>query len=120
MTVYVDDLRAPFGRMKLSHMIADSREELDAMADRIGVARRWIQNAGTYREHYDVSMQAAQKAVLHGAQQVTQRELGSMLVSRRAPRSPAPAGERTETVEGPRGFAVGKLRSAPPPAPEGT
>lgn len=43
MTVYVDDMRAPFGRMKMCHMVADSDAELHAMAARIGVARRWHQ-----------------------------------------------------------------------------
>lgn len=43
MTVYVDDVRHPFRRMVMSHMWADSLDELLAMADRIGVARRWLQ-----------------------------------------------------------------------------
>ena len=47
MTVYVDDMHlspmGQFGRMKMSHMIADSTDELLAMADRIGLARRaWV------------------------------------------------------------------------------
>ncbi len=62
MAVYVDDMYAPFRGMRMCHLIADSREELDAMADRIGVARKWVQYPGTYREHYDVGIGARAKA----------------------------------------------------------
>ena len=84
MTVYVDDMYAAYGRMRMCHMIADSRAELDAMADQIGVARRWIQEAGSRREHYDVSMAARQRAVALGAIEITQRQLGRLLLARRA------------------------------------
>jgi len=40
VTVYVDDMRAPFGRLVMCHMIADTDGELLEMADRIGVQRR--------------------------------------------------------------------------------
>lgn len=83
MTVYVDDMYAPFGRMKMCHMIADTRAELDAMADTIGVARKWIQKAGTYEEHYDVAMGARKKAVKAGAIEITTDKLVWTLVSRR-------------------------------------
>jgi len=63
MTVYVDNvnIRADVpngGRMVRAvwcHMTADTREELDAMADRIGMRRSWIQHPGTWKEHYDVT-----------------------------------------------------------------
>lgn len=54
MTVYVDDMRVPFGRLIMCHMWGDSRDELFAMADRIGVARKWFQN--TSWEHFDISL----------------------------------------------------------------
>jgi hypothetical protein len=75
MAVYVDDMRAAFGRMVMCHMAADTREELDAMADAIGVARRWIQDAGTWREHYDVCQVKRAEAVRRGAVEVTSRRL---------------------------------------------
>lgn len=80
--VYVDDMRAPYRRMVMCHMIADTRQELDEMADKIGVARKWIQNAGTYREHYDVCLEMRSKAVAAGAVEITFRELGKMLAER--------------------------------------
>lgn len=74
MTVYVDDMyRVPMGkfrRMKMSHMIADTEAELHAMADRIGLARRWYQG-----DHYDVCMSVRAKAVAAGAVEITMQEL---------------------------------------------
>jgi hypothetical protein len=43
MAVYVDDMEASFGRMVMCHMWADTLDELLAMADRIGIQRRWMQ-----------------------------------------------------------------------------
>lgn len=86
--VYVDDMRASFGRMMMCHMIADSTEELLAMADRIGVARRWIQKAGTHREHFDICLSKRADAVRHGAKEITMRELGLMLRKRRVGEMP--------------------------------
>lgn len=52
--VYVDNMNAPFGDMIMCHMIADSSEELLAMADKIGVKRKWLQYPGTKHEHFDI------------------------------------------------------------------
>ena len=83
MAVYVDNMQAQFGRMKMCHMIADSTEELLAMADRIGVARKWIQSAGTAREHFDIAMSKRALAVEAGAVEVTMKELVRMTRARR-------------------------------------
>jgi hypothetical protein len=68
MTVYVDDMRAEFfpphapgRRFIMCHMIADTEEELHAMAARIGVACKWHQ----------------------GEQEITWREAGERMRRRR-------------------------------------
>lgn len=70
MTVYVDDARNPFGRMKMCHMLADSLEELHEMADAIGIKRKWFQG-----DHYDISLSKRRLAVDRGAKQVSSREI---------------------------------------------
>lgn len=83
MAVYVDDMRADYRRMKMCHMIADSTDELLAMADMINVARKWLQHAGTYREHFDICLSKRAIAIQSGAIEITMRELGMKLVERR-------------------------------------
>jgi hypothetical protein len=75
MAVYVDDMKAPYRGMVMCHMSADTHEELVAMADRIGVARRWIQYPGTFREHFDICASKRKLAVMNGAEEVTTKEL---------------------------------------------
>jgi len=83
MTVYVDDMQAKFGRMTMCHMLADTSEELLAMADKIGVQHKWIQHAGTPREHFDIALSKRALAVKHGAKEITMREAGQMVYARR-------------------------------------
>ena len=75
MTVYVDDMRAPYGRMIMCHMKADTTEELLNMADKIGVQKKWIQKQDTYMEHFDISLGKKTLAIQNGAVQVTKKEL---------------------------------------------
>jgi hypothetical protein len=79
MSVYVDNMRAPFGRMIMCHMIADTLEELHSMADQIGVARQWFQ-----RDHYDVCLAKRQAAISAGAIPITMREAARKVAKRRA------------------------------------
>ena len=74
MPVYVDDGKRPLGNMLMCHMLADTTEELLAMSDRIGIARRWIQRAGSPDEHFDIAQVTRAKAVAAGAVEVTQRD----------------------------------------------
>jgi hypothetical protein len=68
MAVYVDDLQIPYGRMKMCHMFADTREELLAMADRIGVARKWLQQPPKASWlHFDICLSKRAEAIRHGA-----------------------------------------------------
>lgn len=84
--VYIDDMHnspiGKFGRMKMSHMMADTTEELLEIADKIGLARKWIQYPGTNREHFDVCMSKRKKAIQFGAKEITWRELGEMVLNR--------------------------------------
>jgi hypothetical protein len=83
MSVYVDDMKAPFGKMIMCHMIADSREELDQMADSIGVKRKWIQYPNTPKEHYDICLSMRVKAVNLGAIEITWARTVQMIKERK-------------------------------------
>ena len=83
MAVYVDRMRAAYRNMVMCHMLADSTDELMAMADRIGVARRHIQNPGTPYEHFDICLSKRAIALRAGAIEIDRRQLGRMLRARR-------------------------------------
>jgi chloramphenicol 3-O-phosphotransferase len=76
--------------MVMCHMIADSTEELLVMADTIGVQRKWIQDAGTHLEHFDIALVKRKLAVEHGAIAISMRQLAMKLRERRGAR---PTGE---------------------------
>ena len=83
MTVYVDDMRAAFGRMVMCHMIADSDEELHAMAGRIGIQRRWHQAPPRHPSHYDIALSKRALAVAAGALEITWKQTSAMCARRR-------------------------------------
>jgi hypothetical protein len=80
--VYVDDMRADFGRMVMCHMVADTDEELHTMADKIGVARKWHQKPGTARSHYDIALSKKALALHFGAKQITWKQTSAMTARR--------------------------------------
>jgi hypothetical protein len=73
MPVYVEQSRNRFDRMNMSHMLADSLEELHAMADRIGLRRAWFQPRST--PHYDVSREKRALAVQSGVKEIDRRKV---------------------------------------------
>lgn len=86
MAVYVDNFyitgAGNFGRMKMSHMIADTRKELLEMCDKIGVQKKWIQDFGTPREHFDIAMVKRKLAIENGAIELNFRELATKTSTR--------------------------------------
>ena len=83
--VYVDDMLAEFipthvrgRRYVMSHMIADTAEELHEMADKIGVLRKWYQG-----DHYDITQSKKALAIKAGARAITLRQLAKMAMRRR-------------------------------------
>jgi len=77
MSVYVDDARIPFGRMKMCHMVADTIEELHEMAERLGL-RRWFQAHASF-PHYDICLSKREHAITLGAKPITRRELVDLM-----------------------------------------
>ncbi|ETR75057.1 hypothetical protein X566_20050 [Afipia sp. P52-10] len=98
MTVYVDDMRARFGRMTMCHMIADSDDELHAMADLIGVKRKWHQAPPAHDSHYDIALSKRAKAVAAGAVEITLRQCAAMSAYRRMTQLPLPKPHMAELM----------------------
>lgn len=70
--IYVDKSAHGFGRMVMCHMIADTPEELRAMAEKIGVAARWFQ-ASSSMPHFDVCKSKRAAALEAGAVELDRR-----------------------------------------------
>lgn len=97
MAVYVDDMRAPFGRMIMCHMVADTDYELHAMAAKIGVARKWHQKAGTHLSHYDIALSKRALAVAAGAIEIDRQGMVNILRRKRASAPSCPISEKGGT-----------------------
>ena len=78
---FCDEIDAPrhkYGRMIMCHLVGDTLEELHAMADQIGVARRWFQERASF-PHYDICKAKRLLAVQAGAIEVNNRELVAIM-----------------------------------------
>jgi hypothetical protein len=86
MAVYIDDYYKS-GRtlkgMKMSHMIADTKEELLEMISKLKMNPSWIQKEGTYQEHFDVCLSNRVKAIKLGAIPIRMRDLVKKLKARK-------------------------------------
>jgi hypothetical protein len=85
MAVYVDSANIPYRGQVICHMIGDTLDELHAMADAIGMQRRWFQPRSF--PHYDVPQEQRAAAVRLGAVEVDRR--GIVVVMRRLRADPS-------------------------------
>jgi hypothetical protein len=92
---YVDAVRSyPSAGLRFvdyCHLLADTREELHAMADELGIPRRFFQEH-PWRWHHDLPAHLRPRAVALGAREVTMHEVGALLRRRRAEIGAGPAG----------------------------
>jgi hypothetical protein len=87
VTCYVDTVRSyPDAGLRFTeycHLLADTREELHAMAAAVGMPRRAFQDH-PWRWHYDLPAPLRERAVARGATVVTMHEVGALLRRRRS------------------------------------
>lgn len=85
MPVYVDNFYVTgvtYRGMKMSHMIADSTEELLKMVAAIGVNPKWIQHPGTCNEHFDICYSKRVEAIQAGAIEIEYRHYAKFIWER--------------------------------------
>jgi hypothetical protein len=86
MAVYVDAVHSYPGAglrfTEFCHLLADTRDELHAMADQLGVPRRFFQDH-PWRWHYDLPAHVRAVAVELGACEITMHQVGALLRERR-------------------------------------
>ena len=75
MPCYIDNARIPYRGMRMSHAMADTSQELRALAQAVGVDARHIQYPGTPREHLDLCAAKRVRALNAGARAVSSRDL---------------------------------------------
>lgn len=81
MAVYVDPIREHppvHGQALWCHMIADSEDELHAMAERVGLRREWYQG-----DHYDLHPETRTRALKYGALEMSTREMARRVCAER-------------------------------------
>jgi Protein of unknown function (DUF4031) len=87
VSCYVDSVRSyPGSGLRYSefcHLLADNRAELHAMADALGIPRRFFQDH-PWRWHHDLPAHLRERAVQLGAVEVDMHEVGALLRRRRA------------------------------------
>ncbi|HZC71173.1 MAG TPA: DUF4031 domain-containing protein [Jatrophihabitans sp.] len=86
MACYVDAVRdypdAGLRHTRFCHLLADTRAELHAMADALGVPSRYFQDH-PWRWHHDLPEPLRARAVELGARELTMREVGALLKRRK-------------------------------------
>ena len=84
MAVYVDDAVHAWRGRRWAHLLADTLDELHAMADRLEIPRRAFQDK-TSGAHYDVPAELRERAIAFGAVPISRhrdRELVRAVIRR--------------------------------------
>ena len=84
MAIYVDHARIPYRRMLMSHLLADSSQELEDARRNLGLPDGCTQYPGTAKEHLDISESKRREALDMGALEISSRELVGIIRKRRA------------------------------------
>ena len=82
MAVYVDKGKRPYRGMLMSHLMADTIEELHQIAAAIGLRREWYQPKST--PHYDVCQAKRALAIQQGAIEIDNRKVVELIRKFRA------------------------------------
>lgn len=85
MAVYIDAAMIPYGRMLMSHMVADGIQELHDAAVAVGMRATWYQPLSF--PHFDVNASRRREAIARGAIVVDRR--GIVEIKRRLRSCPA-------------------------------
>ena len=83
MSLYVDHARLPYRRMLMSHLLADTSEELRKAEKLLGLPTNSVQYLGTPKEHLDVCESKRATAIKMGAIEVTSKELVLLIRKKR-------------------------------------
>lgn len=80
MSVYVDPLRdwgAPWRGGKSCHVLADTEQELDEFAARVGAKHFWKQKHPI--PHFDIGPTLRKRALALGAEEITFRQMAKLV-----------------------------------------
>ena len=73
--VYVDKGRILLGQMKMSHMFADTIDELNSMALKIGLKKEWYQVGNSGTPHYDICQSKKKMAIKLCARDIDRKKV---------------------------------------------
>jgi hypothetical protein len=91
MAVLIDEPRWWWRGRRWCHLVADSSQELETFARELGLEPGWLQTkpGRPWHDHYDLPEWAREAAVARGAVELTTREMGAHIASRRRRVSPS-------------------------------
>jgi hypothetical protein len=76
--VFVGERKYKYRNMYMSHMIADSLEELHNMGNLLNIDKKHFQNK-KHKPHYDICQSKKQKAIKNGVLLINDREIIKIL-----------------------------------------